>query len=202
MIKNLIFDFGNVICRYRPKELVSCYTNDLGDRALLLSAIFQRWSELDSGRMSYREYTEEACRTLPEHLHKTVEAFFADWHTRMPYVAGMERLIFDLKAAGYRLYLLSNAPAPLEGQLSEFSVYPCFSGALISGSVELTKPSKEIYDLALERFGIRAEETLFIDDREENIEGATSAGLRGIVFNGDAADLRERELPRYGVRAE
>ena len=73
-----------------------------------------------------------------------------------------------------------------------------FDGTLISADVKLVKPCAEIYELLYSTFGLIPGECLFIDDSAPNIEGAERTGMPGIVFHGDADELRS-EMNAFGV---
>lgn len=74
-----------------------------------------------------------------------------------------------------------------------------FDGTLISADVKLVKPEAEVYRLLYKTFSLVPEECVFIDDSTQNIEGAERTGMAGIVFHGDAQELRER-LAELGVK--
>ena len=86
-----------------------------------------------------------------------------------------ERLVGDLKAAGYRLYVLSNMSREFIDFLRRFPVYGLFDGEVVSCEEHTVKPEPRIYEILLERYGLTPSETLFIDDREMNIEAAFTA---------------------------
>jgi putative hydrolase of the HAD superfamily len=103
----------------------------------------------------------------------------------------MEALLGELKEAGYGLWLLSNASRRQHEYWPRCPGSGLFDGTLISADVGLMKPQREIYELCLEQFGLKAEECFFIDDAPANIEGANRCGIAGCVFHGDAAEARE-----------
>ena len=109
-------------------------------------------------------------------------------------IPGIWALIGELKARGYGVYLLSNASTWFAGHLDDYPILRLFDGRLISAPEKMAKPEERIYRLALERFGLNAAETLFVDDRAENTEAAERVGIAGYVFDGDAEKLRERIL--------
>ena len=109
-------------------------------------------------------------------------------------IPGIWALVGELKARGYSVYLLSNASTWFAGHLDDYPILRLFDGRLISAPEKMAKPEERIYRLALERFGLNAAETLFVDDRAENTEAAERVGIAGYVFDGDAEKLRERIL--------
>ncbi len=115
-------------------------------------------------------------------------------------VAPTERLVGDLKAAGYRLYVLSNMSREFIDFLRRFPVYGLFDGEVVSCEEGVVKPEPEIYRRLLGRYGLDPAQTLFIDDRPANIAAAAALGIRGQLFDHSAPAatcdlLRRRLLP-------
>ncbi len=106
---------------------------------------------------------------------------------------GMGELVRDLHAAGVPLYAITNFShefwPPFRAR--EAAIFDLFVDIVVSGEERLIKPDRAIYHLALRRFGLAADEAIFVDDRAENVIAAEACGLRGHVFR-DAADLRAR----------
>ena len=100
-----------------------------------------------------------------------------------------ERLVGDLKAAGYRLYVLSNMSREFIDFLRKMPVYRCFDGEVISCEEQVVKPEPEIYRRLLDRYSLDPAETLFIDDRPVNLEAARTFGISTFLF-------RHREAQR------
>ena len=104
---------------------------------------------------------------------------------------GARVLVNDLKAAGIGVWGLSNWESSLFHVAEEqCDILQQLDGKLASGFVKLRKPHKEIYEAALNQFGIKADGTLFIDDKAMNIVGSNAAGIRGVRFQ-DPVKLRE-----------
>jgi putative hydrolase of the HAD superfamily len=99
-------------------------------------------------------------------------------------------LMRSLHQRGVALYCLSNMPASIYAHLRRrHSFWDVFSGIVISGEVRMIKPEPQVYAHLLERFDLRPEQSVFIDDLPVNIEAARQAGLHAILFN-DAAQCR------------
>lgn len=187
--KNIIFDFGNVIASFSHDALIAGFCADPKDYDVMKAAIFDRWGDLDIGRISYKDYMEQALAALPAGLHGQAIRFFHEWHKQLPYIDGITDLICRLKAKGYHIFLLSNAPSFLDENLHDYPVFSCFEGAVVSGSVKMEKPDRKIFEYALKKFNIDPRETLFIDDSKDNIDGAALCGIAGYLFDGDAGKL-------------
>lgn len=202
MIKNVIFDMGNVLIYFLPE----LYIEQLGvkeeDSGILLREVFRRveWVRLDHGTITEAEAVESICRRVPPRLHKAVEDLVFRWWARpLSPVPGMKELLAELKEKGFKLYLLSNASIQQCKYHDRIPGAEYLDGRIVSAEHKLIKPQKEIYRLLLETYGLQAEECLFIDDSPLNVEGAYCAGIRGIVFDGDLPRLRS-DLREAGIQ--
>ena len=200
MIRNILFDMGNVLI-YFDRNL---FMDRLGvapeDKKLLMREVFLslEWVRMDRGSMVEADAVASCCARLPERLHDAAEKLIAMWDRPILPIPGMFDLIEELKAKGYGIYLLSNASVRQHDYWSRIPANRFFDGTLISADERILKPQPEIYHLCLERFGLKAEESFFIDDMAHNVEGALFCGLSGAVFHGDVTRLR-KDLRAAGV---
>ena len=193
MLKNVIFDFGGVVCTFSQDAILDDFcTGEV--HARLKPVLFRSWQALDEGTADYEEYVAETLKLLDGEDKQIAQRFFREWHRSMRPIPGIWALVGELKARGYGVYLLSNASTWFAGHLDDYPILRLFDGRLISAPEKMAKPEERIYRLALERFGLNAAETLFVDDRAENTEAAERVGIAGYVFDGDAEKLRERTL--------
>lgn len=200
MKKNIIFDMGNVLIYFDREGLMEKAGVPLEDRRLVMNNVLGsvEWVMLDRGSITEEAALKRMYERLPGRLHEAARKLVYFWQWPLSPVEGMAELVRELKSKGYGLWLLSNAG------LSQHEYWPhipgseYFDGKLISADEKLLKPEAEIYRLLLERFSLRAEDCLFIDDYPPNIEAALRCGIEGIVFRGDAAELRA-ELKNYGI---
>ena len=188
MLKNVIFDFGGVVYEYVPDYLLGCFFHNDEDRALAKSLIYRRWPELDAGTIDYDQYAEETVSQLPERLCEAAHAFFYNWFRVEPPIEQTWALIARLKARGYGIYLLSNAPTVLADALESLPILKLFDGAVVSAPVQMVKPNADIFHHLLETYSLKAAECLFVDDIEANVEGARRCGLHGHVYADGNAD--------------
>ena len=111
----------------------------------------------------------------------------------------MEDTVKALKEAGYGIYLLSNASEAHHQYWPLVPVSRYFDGKLISCDVKVVKPCHRIYELFTEKFSLKPEECIFIDDANANVAAAIACGWQGIVFHVDAEELKQK-LRKAGVR--
>ena len=142
MIKNVIFDMGNVLLRFDRDYFLDAVGVQGADRKLLLNNVYLslEWAKMDRGSMTEAEAAESMCRRLPQRLHETAHLLVDRWDRPILPVAGMEQLVSDLKKAGYGVYLLSNASYRQHEYWPRVPGSQYFDGTLISADVKLVKP--------------------------------------------------------------
>lgn len=197
-MKNIVFDLGGVLfARDKSKctpELLEFFSFLRAPRMPLF------WEEYDRGTSTLEEVTA----TISGMTGRPVETCAAVLRMAVDLqepVKPTERLVGDLKAAGYRLYVLSNMSREFIDFLRRFPVYGLFDGEVVSCEEGVVKPEPEIYRRLLGRYGLDPAQTLFIDDRPANIAAAAALGIRGQLFDHSAPAatcdlLRRRLLPR------
>ncbi len=200
MIKNILFDMGNVLIRFDRKVFLDRLDISEQDKELLMREVFLsvEWVRMDRGTL--REETAEPlmCQRLPRHLHDAVHRLVSCWDQPMLPMEGMAALVAELREKGYNIYLLSNASLRQHDYWPRIPGWEHFQGKLISADVQVMKPHPDYYRLALEKFSLKAEECFFIDDVPANIEGALFCGIPGAVFHADVRLLRQ-QLRAAGV---
>ena len=201
MIKNIVFDMGQVLIRWQPEYYLSQGSFSEEDKALLMKEVFRsvEWVQLDRGSISLEAGAAAMGSRLPEHLRSAVWEYGIDWY-RFPMVPmpGMADLVRELKAKGYGIYLLSNCSLPLRQHYHRIPGLEVFDGVFISSEHRLLKPQHEIFEKFFAAFCLEPSECFFIDDAVANIEGALECGMPGTVFRGDAEALRA-ELIRKNI---
>ncbi len=195
MIKNIIFDFGQVLVKFEPYYMAKQYAESVEDADLISEVLFDRlyWDRLDEGTISDEEVVRLASERLPERLRPIADKAYYNWIYNIPPVPGMWELVRRLKAGGrYRLLLLSNISQYFADREGEIPILAEFDTKIYSAKVGAVKPERKIFEILCERGGIRPEESLFIDDSQKNIDGAEKFGIKGYLFDGDA-----KKLERY-----
>ncbi len=202
MLSALLCDMGNVLIRYDPPHFLDRLgITDPADRELLLGEIFASplWPKLDSGELDEPDLEVHALPRLPGRFHSAARQLLYHWDDPIEPVPGMAPLLEQCKAAGLGLYLVSNASRRQPEYWPRVPGSQLFGGTVISACHRCVKPQAAIYRIALEQFRLRPEECLFIDDMEQNIQGAQALGIPGFLFTGDAAALgrclREQGVP-------
>ncbi|MBR5868604.1 MAG: HAD family phosphatase [Clostridia bacterium] len=200
-MKHCIFDLGNVLFRFDMEHILS-HRFDPKTAEALAPAFFDRriWDRMDDGTITDEEAKDAICASLPQEYHRGVREVYDVWPALLYPVPGMVELLRELKAAGVKLYLLSNISIGFAEQSRELPMYrevfALFDGLVFSGPIGMVKPNPEIFAHLLKTYGLRAGDCMFIDDSPKNIAGAASVGIDPILFEGDAETLRPRLLAK------
>lgn len=200
-IRNIVFDFGGVLVDWNPRYYYRNYFNDDAKMEYFLANVCNdKWGlENDRGR-TYAEGIRELTPKFPEY-REAIELYPAHWPEMLkgdkPESVALLRQLHDEKADNgerrFRLYGLTNWSAEnIHIAFERFDFLSLLEGTVVSGIEKMAKPDPGIYRLLLSRYGLKAEESVFIDDREENVEAARQLGFNGIVFV--SADDTRRQL--------
>ena len=195
-MKNIVFDLGRVVFAQDPAKSSEHFKQFFS--YVSLTPMPQFWTDYDLGISSF----DDVAANLAAYRGVEVEyaaSMIREAISRQETIAPTGALIADLKAAGYKLYVLSNMSREFIDFLRQQPVYRHFDGEVISCEEGVAKPQPEIYELLLQRFDLNPAETLFIDDRKENVEAAAAKGIRTVHFNrmdyeGSCLSLREMLL--------
>ena len=192
-MKNIIFDFGNVLVQWHP-ELV--YGDYFGDEAkawwFLRHVADMDWRQrIDAGE-SVDGCIREKQAQYPEYA-EAVELYRSRWREMLTdEVPGMRQLLSELPAADYQLFGLTNWSMETFPEARErFGILQMIDRYVVSGAEGLVKPDPRLFQVLLDRYQLKADECLFIDDNPNNVAAAKGMGMQGIVFNG-AEDLRKK----------
>lgn len=190
MKKHVVFDFGGVVFRWRPQELLK---RTLPHRAVdeaaaqrLVADFFQNyqgdWGRFDRGTIEVPELAPLIAERLGFELGE-VQAVIDAVPGELEAQKETVDLLHRLHENGHRLYFLSNMPEPYAVHLeSTHEFFSRFTDGVFSSRVKLIKPEPEIFELATKRFGIEPSQTVFIDDVAKNVEIARAHGWHAIQF--------------------
>ncbi len=141
---------------------------------------------------------EEVFLTLSELSGESPTKIEADFASRVKIDKEMTSLIESLRG-DYKTVLLSNAMGTwLWKILKANDLEGLFDTIVISSEEHVVKPDRRIFEIALKRLGVNADEAVFIDDNKKNADGALSVGINGIIYTG--LDDLKNTLCELGVR--
>ena len=187
LIKNIIFDMGNVLLDYNPQAAMHMLGINEKAKPVILKELFggNEWVQLDLGNITVDEAYENIKQRIPEEYHADLRKCIDGWDVCMVPVEGAKEFCNRIKEHGYGIYVLSNAAESFYEYFARQFELEFFDGIVISADVHVTKPDVRIYEHLLEKYNLKAEECLFIDDRTDNVEGAIKAGMNAIQFDGN-----------------
>lgn len=192
-MKNVVFDLGRVVFAQDPNKSSDEFKRFFS--YVQQTPMPQFWVDYDLGVSSLDDVVRElsAYRGVEEDYARELILLAI---SRQETIAPTAALIGDLKRAGYKLYVLSNMSREFIDYLRRQEVYANFEGDVVSCDVGVVKPMPQIYEILLEKFSLDAAETIFIDDRRENVEAAEAKGIATFHFDrndyeGSCIRLRE-----------
>ncbi len=193
MIKNIVFDMGNVLLDFNPQTSMQMLGISEKAQPFILSELFggREWVELDLGNISVDEAYENIKQRVPEEHHAELRKCVDGWDICMVPVEGAKEFCSFVKTKGYNVYVLSNAHKSFYEYFPRYFSLEFFDGVVVSADVHIVKPDVRIYEHLLSKFNLKAEECLFIDDRADNVEGAVKAGMKAYQFKNDFEDIKQ-----------
>lgn len=202
MIKNVVFDVGNVMVRWSPPEIVyRCFALAPESDANLerAQALFrcETWRRLNLGQLTQAEAELTFQADLGLTADETRDVFFHVMdHQEM--IEGTLEIARRLRQAGYRVFALTDNVHEIVAHLkSRHRFWDVFEGAVVSAEIGLMKPDAAIFRHLLQTFGLQPSETVFFDDVQGNIDGARAVGIEARLFT--TADKCEQDLRELGL---
>lgn len=195
MINTIIFDLGAVLIDWNPHYMYrSVFDNEEEMKNFLATITTSDWNEEQDAGRSLQEGTDLLVKQFPEH-EANIRLFYARWYEMLGEAFWDTVEIFkELKETGkYKIYALTNWSAetfPVAFERYEFLKW--FDGIVVSGAEKMRKPTPEFYQILLDRYHVRAEEALFIDDNKRNVLAAEKLGIKSIHFT--SAEALKEEL--------
>lgn len=202
MIKNVIFDVGNVFVRWSPPDVVErCFglAKSSDENLHRADALFRGplWRRLNMGELTQAE-AAQAYQAEFGLSKQQAEALFFHVTDHQEPIQSTEALARRLKLSGYRIFALTDNVHEIVAYLkSRHQFWPLFDDAVVSAEIGLMKPDPAIFRHAIARFGIVAAETVFLDDMKANVDGARSVGMAALLFT--TADRGEADLHELGL---
>lgn len=200
-IKNIVFDFGGVLIDWNPRYLYRSYFAGDEERMewFLQNVCTYPWNIQMDGGKPFAEGVAELTALHPEWA-EAIGVYHTRWAEMIGgEVEGTASLIKRLKAAGYRVFGLTNWSMETYPLIRDnYEVFSLFEGIVVSGEEHLLKPDEKIYRCLLERYSLEAAESVFLDDNADNVAGAEAVGMEAVRFV-DAQQAEAELKSRFGI---
>jgi putative hydrolase of the HAD superfamily len=181
---NIVFDLGGVVFNWQPETIIKSVFEDLETRNLVRKEVFEHpdWVELDRGTISLEQAIDRGATRTGLPLHDIERLLNAVPRFLTPIEQTIE-LIRQLRNTTNRLFVLSNMHLASIAYLEkQFKIWEMFEGVVISSRIQKVKPESQIYEHLLNLYQLKPDETIFIDDMQENLLAASSMGIQTIRF--------------------
>ncbi|MDD2971796.1 MAG: HAD family phosphatase [Lachnospiraceae bacterium] len=195
MIKNVVFDIGNVLSKFNYQEHFRKFAKDQETYERLLNATVMTptWDELDRGVWGEQAIVDRFVEQDPG-IEKEIRDMYAHMDGIMEEYPYSTEWIKSLQKRGYRVLIISNfSELILRTNRKEMKFMDVIDGGILSYREKVIKPDPAIYELLMRQYDLRAEECIFLDDRIENVEGARAVGFQGILVTSQEAAVAELE---------
>ena len=200
MYKNIIFDFGGVVVQFNPKDFLMDHFKNKRAEEIVYELTFgsQEWQDLDRGIIT-REEGNAAMLENAARVNRVfeVQTVIDEWPAILRTKESTVHTMQKLKAAGYRLYYLTNIPADIMDELRQREWFSLFDGGVASCDVHLCKPEPAIYTTLMQTCNLAYDESIFIDDNKVNAQAAYNLGITGILYKNPTSF--ERALHACGI---
>ena len=196
--KNIIFDLGGVILNIDYKLTINCFkTLGISNFDLIYSQAQQNllFDQYEKGEVSSKYFIEEIQKKC--HHSTSVEAIIKAWNAMLLDIPEDRLLFLSTLKKNHRLFLLSNTNDIHKRAYSDylkktygfedFSEY--FERQYLSFEIGMRKPHPEVFNHVLDKNGLNASETVFIDDSAQHIKGAASVGIKAVHLTGEKTIL-------------
>lgn len=183
-VRNVIFDFGGVLVRWQPQQIVAGFYADETLRSRLTQLVFRHpdWLEMDRGTLAEAQAVERFAARMQRPVEE-MWALLAHVKESLTPMPESFAIVHDLARRGLSLYGLSNMSlATYEHLRQRYDVWHAFRGIVISAQVKLMKPDAAIFEYLARTHAVTPSESVFIDDSSHNIESAARLGYRTILF--------------------
>ncbi|MCR4702214.1 MAG: HAD family phosphatase [Saccharofermentans sp.] len=191
MIKNIVLDMGNVLLDYNPGYVLNAFCSSDEEKEVIMKELFNgpEWKLGDRGDIKDKDRFDQVKKRVPEKYHAALKNCADNWDICMTPLDGAKEFCGRIKESGYKIFILSNASDLFYVYFPKFLPLDFFDGVFVSSDYHMLKPDVEIYEVFLDRYGLKAEECLFIDDRDDNVSGAGKAGMNTFCFKGDYEEI-------------
>ena len=193
MIRTIIFDIGNVLTVFGWKNFLKSFGFDAQTEERVGKATMDNpfWNEMDRGKLSEEEMLEGFIQNDPS-VEKEIRQIYENLHGILTKANYAIPWIKELKAKGYQVLVLSNFSEKVARQNADaLDFLEYVDGGILSYKDGVIKPDPAIYRLLLDRYGLKPEECVFLDDVPKNVDAAAAFGIATILFRNQEQAMEE-----------
>ena len=203
MIRNIIFDLGNVIIKYNQEQIINNFTKKEEEIKYIYNEIFHapEWELMDLGNITNDEAIEVINKRNEFKYQKLTDNFLHEWYKEQEINRDIVEIAKKLKRNGYKLFVLSNMANLTYEYFKKDEFFSLCTGIIISAHEHLIKPDEKVFRLLLDRYNLNAEECLFIDDDPsgENYKTANKMGIKGRRIKPNQSEDVKKLLVEFAV---
>ena len=186
MIKNIVFDLGEVLIGFEPMKYLKPFGFDDDTNKILSDIIFysKEWEACNAGK--YAKNTDIVgilCEQHPDYAEKIRLVLTENWVKMLTRKEETIAFLKELKSRNFKIYILSNLSKESHNFIKQYDFFELVDGGVYSYAEKVCKPEIKIYEKLLDKYHLSPEETIFIDDNEKNIKVAEKMGIHGVLFD-------------------
>lgn len=185
MIKNIVFDLGGVLVDFKPEKYLKHIGFNESEIDFLTNLIFcgKEWYEYTASKYTIKQTAENLRKKYPQYEDKIKKIFDNIDYTYILFeMSETTEYLKELKSNGYNIFILSDLSKDSYSYNKEFELFNYINGGVYSFEIGSTKPNDNNYKTLLEKYELIPDETIFIDDKLENIKAANKFGIHGVQF--------------------
>ncbi len=203
MIKNIIFDLGNVIINYNQEKIIECFTHDKDEHDYIYNQIFKspEWKMMDLGEITNKEAACQINQRNDFKYKELTDDFLCNWYKVQNINSETVEIAKKLHQKGYHLFVLSNMSDWTFEYFKNNEFFELCDGIVISAQEHLKKPDKRLFEVLMNRYSLEPCECIFIDDDDTGLsyKSANELGILGrVVLPNDSEDI-EKMLNEHNI---
>ena len=185
MVKNIVFDLAGVLIDFNPRKYLKHIGFDDKKIELFNTIIFnsEEWKKFDQNIYNVKDMFKELLKNYPQYQNEiNLISNSLDYNYILFEIKENAEYLINLKKKNYNIYLLSDLSRDSYKFNQKFNFFNYIDGGVYSFEIGTTKPNNNNYIKLLDKYDLKPKETIFIDDRIENVEAANKLGIHGIQF--------------------
>lgn len=190
-MKTIFFDWGGVIADDPGDDFLAKLLSDIGANSDQIAEIFKTYmADFMRGKISEEKYWREPRNNYNFAIPESISDEFKKWNG-LKANDEILALVAEAQKRGWSTAILSNVIRPTYNVLKEAGFYDKFDQIIASCDEGFAKPDQEIYDIALSKLDVAAEDAVFIDDKERNLDPAEKMGFKTILAESPEQIIRD-----------